>query len=112
LAEQDIRAFLPLHPMEFRILVILWRGAPSFTAQLIQAIERRKGSRRSPYPKELMKTIRDLSDRGLLEASTGPPEGDSRKDWFRISQLGKKVLVAESKRIEAMIAEAREAGIP
>ena len=111
MAEKDIRAFLPLHPMEFRILLILWRGTPSFTAQMIQATERRKGSRRSPYPKDLMKTLRDLDDNGLLEKSTGPPEGNRNKDWFKISLLGKKVLVAESQRIKAMIEEATEMGI-
>jgi DNA-binding PadR family transcriptional regulator len=109
--ERDLRAFLPLHPMAFRILVILWRGTPAFSAQLVQASERRGGDRRAPYPKDLMRTIRDLLDLGLIEASSGPPEGDARKDWFRISQLGKKVVLAESQRMKAMVAEATEMGI-
>ena len=111
MAEKDIRAFLPLHPLEFRILVILWSGTPFFTSQMIQATERRQGNRRSPYPKDLMKTLRDLNDRGLVETSTGPPEGNRNKDWFKISLLGKKVLVAESQRIKAMVEEATEMGI-
>jgi hypothetical protein len=58
-----------------------------------------------------MKTIRDLIDHGLLENCTGPPDGNRNKDWFRIGQLGKKVIVAECQRIESMLGEATTMGV-
>lgn len=111
MADKDIRAFLPLHSMEFRILVMLWQGTPSFTAQLVQNIERRKGSRRSPYPKSLMNTVRDLLDHRLLEPCGDPAKKGAHKEWFKISQLGEKVLLAEVERIQALVGEATEMGI-
>lgn len=105
-------SFLPLHPLEFRILMILLDG-PSHGYAVVQEIEDREGVRGKIYPANLYRRIRDLLAHGLVE-DAGPPEGESpdpRRRYFRLTGLGKEVVRAEAERLGELLAEARGRGL-
>lgn len=101
------QSFLPLHPLEFRILLVLLDG-PSHGYRIVQWIEARGGSERI-WPANLYRRIRDLLAKGLIE-ETGAPAGepaDTRRTYVKVSALGRRVAVAEAKRLESLVADAR-----
>lgn len=101
-------AFLPLHPLEFRILLVLLDG-PSHGYRIVKAIEERVGGNRKIYPANLYRRIRDLMDRGLIEASDSPAgESEGRRTYVAVSDLGRRVARAEAERLDALVADARE----
>lgn len=101
--------FLPLHPLEFRILLILLEG-PSHGYAVVQEIEGRERESRKIYPANLYRRMRDLLAKGLVEDAPHP-EGagsDSRRRYFGVTELGRSVVRAEMERLEELLAEARE----
>jgi len=100
--------FLPLHPLEFRILLILLDG-PSHGYAVVQEIEGREGETGKIYPANLYRRMRDLLAKGLVEEAPRP-EGagsDSRRRYFEVTELGRAVVRAETERLEELLAEAR-----
>ena len=110
---QDPERFLPLHPLEFRILMILMDG-PSHGYAVVQEIEEREGSRGKIYPANLYRRMRDLLAKGLVEDAPVPPEGapDPRRRYVRVTELGRQVAKAETERLGDLLAEARARGLP
>jgi DNA-binding PadR family transcriptional regulator len=106
-------SFLPLHPLEFRILLILLDG-PSHGYAVVQEIEGRESAEGTIYPANLYRRMRDLLAKGLVEDSQ-PPEGkssDPRRRYFQVTPLGMQVARAETERLGALLAEARKRGLP
>lgn len=101
-------AFLPLHPLEFRILLVLLDG-PSHGYRIVKGIEERVGGRRRIYPANLYRRIRDLLERGLIEETSTPAgeESDGRRTYVAVSELGRAVARAEAERLESLVADAR-----
>ena len=102
-------SFLPLHPLEFRILLILLDG-PSHGYAVVQEIEAGAGGRGKIYPANLYRRMRDLVAKGLVEEAP-PPEGggsDPRRRYFGVTESGRAVVRAETERLEELLAEARE----
>lgn len=105
----DGTEFLPLHPLEFRILLVLLDGA-SHGYRIVKAIEERVADGTRIYPANLYRRIRDLLDKGLIEESPAPKgeEADARRTYVRMSALGRRVARAEAKRLEALVSDARD----
>lgn len=106
-ANDDIERFLPLHALEFRILLVLLDG-PSHGYRIVQAIEAEEGEGRV-WPANLYRRIRDLLARGLIE-ETEPPRGEPpepRRTYLRVSTLGRRVARAEARRLASLVADAR-----
>ena len=104
--------FLPLNPLEFRILMILLDG-PSHGYAVVRKIEERESGLGKIYPANLYRRVRDLLAKGLVEDSS-PPEGESsdpRRRYIQITKLGMEVVKAETERLEVLLAEARERGL-
>jgi DNA-binding PadR family transcriptional regulator len=105
-------SFLPLHPLEFRILLVLLDG-PAHGYRIVKAIEEREKHLPSIYAGNLYRRIRDLLGKGLLE-EVPPPEGlevDPRRKYFSPSSVGRAVVKAEGRRLEALVGEARALGV-
>lgn len=100
---------LPLHPLEFRILLALLDG-PSYGTRIVQAIEAREpiGGRgaRKLYPANLYRRIRGLLADGLLEEAPAPSGSDPRRTYVRLTELGRAVAGAEARRLHALVTEA------
>jgi DNA-binding PadR family transcriptional regulator len=101
-------SFLPLNPLEFRILLVLAGGA-SHAYRIVKEIEEREAGL-TVYPANLYRRIRDLLERGLIEESAAGPreEGGRRRTLLKASELGRRVAKAEARRLEALVLEARE----
>lgn len=104
--------FLPLHPLEFRILLVLLDG-PAHGYRIVKEIEAREKDSGSLYPGNLYRRIRDLLGRGLLQ-EVSPPSGveaDPRRKYFAPTGLGEAVAKAEGRRLETLVREVRALGV-
>lgn len=102
--------FLPLNPLEFRILLAVGDGCLHGYA-IVKEVERRAGDQERIFPANLYRRIRNLLAAGLL-AETGTPADDQPDDgrqrrYFRITPLGIEVARAETARLRELLAEAR-----
>lgn len=102
------RDFMPLHPLELRILLILAEGN-AHGYGLVKQIEARETRLPKIYSANLYRRVRDLLRKGLIEDAQPPDDSevDPRRRYFRLTELGREVLRAEAARIEGLAAEAR-----
>jgi DNA-binding PadR family transcriptional regulator len=98
------QGFLPLHPLELRILMALLAG-PSYGTRIVQEIESRERGAKL-YPANLFRRIRDLLSRGVLEEAVAPDGADPRRTYVRLTELGRAVARAEARRLHALVTEA------
>ncbi len=103
--------FLPLNPLEFRILLALREGCRHGYA-IVKDVEQRSGGSEKIFPANLYRRIRNLLAAGLL-AEAEPPKGAEPRDerqrkFFRLTPLGLAVARAEVTQLEGLLAEARE----
>jgi DNA-binding PadR family transcriptional regulator len=104
--------FLPLHPLEFRILMAVLSG-PSYGTRIVEEIEARESAGARLYPANLYRRIRDLLSQSLLEESAPPAGADPRRSYVQLTPLGNAVARAEARRLEALVADAtRHALLP
>ena len=108
----DPAAFLPLHPVDFRILLVLTRSV-AHGYRIVKEIEAREESFPQLYPGNLYRRIRDLRAKGLLEDAAAPEgaEVDPRRKYFQLTELGRAVVRAEALRLGELVAEARALGL-
>ena len=104
----DPEVYLPLHPLEFRVLLAALDG-PSHGYAIVKAIEAREEG--AIYPANLYRRVRDLLSRGLLEDVEAPagedPEG--RRRYVVVTRLGRAVARLEARRLDALVRDARAA---
>lgn len=95
--------FLPLPHLPFHILLALTRQ-PRHGWGVIQQIARLTGGRDEPSSGSLYLAMSRLSERGLIEDAPRPePETDSRRRYFRLTPLGRRVLAAETERLAGLV---------
>ena len=101
--------FLPLHPFDLRILLVLAEG-PAHGYPIIRVIEERDGSWKRVLPANLYRRLRDMRTRGLVQ-EVDPPEGEPdderQRRTYALTELGRRVAVAEARRIDELVADAK-----
>jgi DNA-binding MarR family transcriptional regulator len=100
-------AFLPLHPIEFRILMALASG-PNYGARIVRHVEDHETQVGKLYPANLFRRIRDMLERELLEEAARPADADARRTYVQLTTLGRAVARAEALRLEALVRDARD----
>jgi len=106
----DTDRHLPLHPEAFRILLVLRDGEKHGYA-IVKELERDPGRPGRVLPANLYRRIRTLAEQRLIEVSEGLGEGDGedeRRRYFRVTRLGEAVARAEARRLEGLLAGARD----
>lgn len=102
--------FLPLHPVELRILLVLAEG-PAHGYPIIRSIEERDSSWTRVLAANLYRRLRDMRDRGLVEevvhAPDGVPDDERQRRTFAVLELGRRVAVAEARRHDTLVADAK-----
>lgn len=98
-------SLLPLHPLEFRILLTLL-GGPSYATRIVEEIEERERGRTTIYPANLFRRVRDLLGKNLLEECASPEGADPRRTYLRLTATGHAVARAEARRLNELVAEA------
>lgn len=105
--------FLPLTAAVFHVLLALVDGERHGYAIMQSVAETTAGSL-AMGPGTLYGTIKRLLDSKLVEESDRRPEAeldDSRRRYYRLTPLGQRVVVDESRRLEALVRVARAKGL-
>lgn len=103
--------FLPLHPFELRVLLVL-AEKPAHGYPIIKTIEERDGSWKRVLPANLYRRLRGMRGRGLVqevEDSPNAPDDERQRRTYALTQLGRRVAVAEMRRLEALVTDAKRA---
>jgi DNA-binding PadR family transcriptional regulator len=105
----DVDRLLPLKPVAFQILLSLADGERHGYG-ITQDIANRTAARMRLEPGNLYRSLKAMLDDGLIEESArrpAPDLDDERRRYYRITPLGRKVAMAETARLEAIVAEAK-----
>lgn len=104
-----VAALLPLKPVWFHILVTL-AEQPAHGYAIRQAVEARTEGRIRLWPTTLYGTLGLLQREGLIEETAFPAaEADVPRRTYRLTVLGREVLVADTRRLEDLLHTARTA---
>jgi DNA-binding PadR family transcriptional regulator len=96
--------FLPLAPRDFLILLALAEG-PQHGYGLIRAVEAATDGTVAMDPANLYRALKRMRRDGLV-AETNAPDAERRRD-YALTTLGRRVLVAEAQRVDALASAAR-----
>jgi DNA-binding PadR family transcriptional regulator len=97
--------FLPLKPHWFHVLLAL-AGQERHGYAIMQEVLERTGGKVRLWPATLYGTIKRLMEEDLIEESgerPAPEDDDARRRYYRLTRLGRRVLVAESQRLEDLV---------
>ena len=98
-------SFLPLKPNWFHVLLSL-SGQEQHGYGIMQEVLDRTGGKVRLWPATLYGTIKRLADEELIAESgerPAPDEDDARRRYYRLTSLGRRVLAAESERLEDLV---------
>jgi len=110
----DIESFLPLTPAVFHILMSLSDGEMHGYA-IMEEVKRSTDGRVKMGPGTLYGTIKRLLESKLVEESKQRPDpesDDERRRYYRLCDLGDKVMRAELRRYAKVLATAESKGLP
>lgn len=108
----DPRSFLPLTPHAFQVLLALADDERHGYGIILEVGARTDGVIRLRTG-TLYVLLQRLSDEGLVALAAsggGAPRAskeDSRRRYYRLTDLGRDVLAAEARRLEAALVDAR-----
>jgi DNA-binding PadR family transcriptional regulator len=111
MSDIETRSFLPLTPLSFHVLLALSQGHRHGYA-IIKDVERRSGGIMRPGTGTLYAAIQRLLEDGLIEESDdrpAPQDDDARRRYYALSELGRRVAEAEARRMDHLVALARQA---
>ena len=103
----------PLKPIVFDILVILAQENLHGWG-LVKALEEGPGQWKTILSGNLYRTLRDMTERGLIEESDErphPEEDDERRRYFRLTAQGRSVAEAEARRLRRVMEAVNSAHI-
>lgn len=106
----DAAGFLPLRPVWFHILLTL-SEQPAHGYAIRQSVESRTDGAVRLWPTTLYGSIGELEDAGLIEewSPTDRPDDDLARRFYRVTAAGRRVLLAETERLEHLARLARAA---
>jgi DNA-binding PadR family transcriptional regulator len=107
--EPDPEALLPLTPAMFEILVALADGERHGYA-IMQEVDARTEGKMRIGPGTLYRSIQRLIEDGLISESEERPAmemDDERRRYYRITDFGYRVAVAEAQRLAELVATAQ-----
>jgi DNA-binding PadR family transcriptional regulator len=96
--------FLPLAPAVLHILLAL-AGEDLHGYGIMQEVTRQSEGRYKLGPGTLYDNLQRLVKQGLVEPTGEEP--DSRRRYYRLTALGKRVIAAEISRLETVVREGR-----
>ena len=105
-------SYLPLSPAVLDIMLALGNEEMHGYA-IMQEVKRRTNGQRRLAPGTLYRSLKQMHERGLLEESEERPEpglDDERRRYYRLTDLGRKVALAEVERLEGLVRAGRSKG--
>jgi DNA-binding PadR family transcriptional regulator len=113
LPEPDPESFLPLPRDTFQILVSLADRDRHGYSVMLDVADRTDGVLRLS-PSTLYASIKRLLSQDLIEELAERPDprhDDERRRYYRLTKLGRRVAVAEARRLERLLSDARATGL-
>ncbi len=104
-APRSPESFLPLKPHWFHVLLSL-ADQEQHGYGIMQEVLERTGGKVRLWPATLYGTLKRLIDEELIEESPVRPAAeldDARRRYYRLTRLGRRVLAAESRRLEDLV---------
>src|SRR5579872_3620187 len=98
-------SLLPLKPNWFHVLLSL-SDQDQHGYGIMQEVLDRTGGKVRLWPATLYGTLKRLIDADLIEESDERPTpdlDDARRRYYRLTNLGRRVLSAESQRLEDLV---------
>ena len=105
--------YLPLTPAMLDIVVALADDELHGYA-IMREVRRRTDGRKRLAPGTLYRSLRQMQERGLVAESEERPEAgldDERRRYYRLTDLGRRVAVAEVEQLEDLVQAARSKGL-
>src|SRR5271157_667709 len=99
-------AFLPLKPPWFHVLLSL-ANQEQHGYGIMQEVLDRTGGKVRLWPATLYGMLKRLMDDDLIEESADRPApnlDDARRRYYRLTKFGRRVLHAECRRLEDLVA--------
>jgi DNA-binding PadR family transcriptional regulator len=112
-SEPPAESFLPLPRDTFHILVSLADRERHGYSVMLDVAERTDGALRLS-PSTLYASIKRLLSQALIEELDERPDprhDDERRRYYRLTRLGRRVAVAEARRLERLLSDARATGL-
>lgn len=105
---RDPNEFLPLSNLSFHILLALGDG-PSHGYAVGKEVEQRSGGQLNPTTGGLYQALRRLGEDGLVEPAPAAAarSPDARRQYFKLTALGRRVAGLEARRLNELVADAR-----
>ena len=98
-------SYLPLKPHWLHVMLSLLGQEQHGYGIMQEVLERTNGKVRL-WPATLYGTLKRLIDEGLIEESDERPSrelDDARRRYYRLTTLGRRVVAAESARLEDLV---------
>jgi DNA-binding PadR family transcriptional regulator len=106
---RDPSDYVPLPDFWLHILLVLGDG-PSHGYAIGKMMQERSDGRLSPTTGTLYHALRRLHEEGLIseaQVSSGDEGKGPRRQYFKLTQFGRRVFAAEATRLQAVLAAAR-----
>src|SRR6202795_3668475 len=103
--DTDVQSFLPLKTQWFHIMLSL-AGEGQHGYGIMQEVLERTGGKIRLWPATLYGSLKRLIEEGLIEESDerpAPELDDARRRYYRLTRLGRRVLDAESERLQELV---------
>lgn len=105
-----VEEFLPLTHVVYHVLLSLANEARHGYG-IIKDVETRTDGRLALEAGTLYAAIKRLRDDALIEERAAPPDADSRRRYYGLTNLGASVLREESLRLQELVELARGARV-
>jgi DNA-binding PadR family transcriptional regulator len=103
----SVENLLPLTPLSFEILLAL-ADEPRHGYGIIKEIEARTGKPLKSSTGTLYLAIRRLDEQELIAESDAGEEVETRRRYYRLTELGREVVAAEAERLANLLGVARQ----
>jgi DNA-binding PadR family transcriptional regulator len=104
---EEVSPFLPLSPATLHILLSL-ASEEMHGYAIMQEVQRQSEGKYKLGPGTLYDNLQKLMERGLVEElGRRPEEDDPRRRYYKLSSLGRGVLIAEIARLEDVVREGK-----
>ena len=101
---------LPVTPLHFQILLAL-ADEPRHGYGMLKEIEEQTGGRMKPATGTLYLALQRMDELELVENTRRPSSEDKRRRYYRITEFGREVAVAEADRMLAVVGAAMSKNI-
>ena len=103
--------FLPLTHLGFHVLLALV-DQPLHGYAIVRAVRVQSHDKVDPGTGSFYSIVRGLCDQSLIEPVASPyADAVDRRRFYALTPLGRRVLAAESARLEGLIREVRRRGV-